>query len=200
MKDAILKKAAEMFLKLGFKSVTMDDIAAAMSISKKTIYQHFGTKPELVAASTIHIFETICEGIDAICALNYNPIEEMFAIKDLLIKHVSKENASPIFQLQKYYPEVHYNMREKQLEKMEDCTITNLKKGIEMGLYRADIDVDFIARMNFVGAVAIKDLELFPVSKFDSDELQHKFLNYHLRGIVSEKGLVVLQQLLESKN
>mgnify|MGYP000232550865 FL=1 len=81
MKDQILIKATDMFLTLGYKSVTMDDIAAEMGISKKTIYQHFGNKDELVNESTLHLFETISYGIDEICGLDKNPIEELFLIK-----------------------------------------------------------------------------------------------------------------------
>ena len=64
MKDQILIKATDMFLTLGYKSVTMDDIAAEMGISKKTIYQHFSNKDALVKESTLHLFETISCGID----------------------------------------------------------------------------------------------------------------------------------------
>ena len=104
MKDQILNKATEMFLTLGFKSVTMDDIASEMGISKKTIYQHFSNKDSLVKATTTNLFENISCGIDEIILANNNPIEELFTIKEFVMQNLKDENTSPIYQLQKYYP------------------------------------------------------------------------------------------------
>src|SRR5690606_27605255 len=81
MKDKILDKAAEMFLNLGFKSVTMDDIAIELGISKKTIYQHFTTKNDLVESVTFYVFESINNGISSIREASDNPIEELFQVK-----------------------------------------------------------------------------------------------------------------------
>ena len=67
MKEKIIQKSTELFLTLGFKSVTMDDIASEMGISKKTIYVHFKNKTKLVEAVTFYLFATICTGIDSIC-------------------------------------------------------------------------------------------------------------------------------------
>ena len=64
MREKIIHKASELFLTLGFKSVTMDDIANALGISKKTIYVHFNNKTKLVEAVTFTLFENICDGID----------------------------------------------------------------------------------------------------------------------------------------
>ncbi len=84
-----------MFLTLGFKSVAMDDIANELGISKKTIYQHYGTKDDLVRATTIYLFETISAGIDEICAVNKNPIEELFEIKEYVLRNLKNEDSSP---------------------------------------------------------------------------------------------------------
>ena len=81
MREKIIHKAAELFLTLGFKSVTMDDISNDLGISKKTIYVHFENKTKLVEAVTFTIFDTVCEGIDCICNASINPIEELYEIK-----------------------------------------------------------------------------------------------------------------------
>ena len=78
MKEKILSNAAELFLNYGFKSVTMDDISNHLGISKKTIYQHFENKTKLVEAVTMHVFENISCGINDICSVKKNPIEEIF--------------------------------------------------------------------------------------------------------------------------
>jgi len=197
MKDQILIKATDLFLTLGFKSVTMDAIATEMGISKKTIYQHFSNKDALVKDATLHLFETISCGIDAICALGKNPIEELFVIKDFVMKNLKNESTSPIYQLQKYYPKIHKTLMIRQFDKMGDCVIVNLQKGIEQGLFRKDINTSLIARFYFAGMTSLKDTELFNPEHFPSKTLQKNYLEYHLRGICTEKGTEKLEQLLK---
>ena len=197
MKDQILIKATDMFLTLGYKSVTMDDIAAEMGISKKTIYQHFSNKGALVKESTLHLFETISCGIDDICALGKNPIEELFVIKEFVMKNLKNESTSPIYQLQKYYPKIHKTLMIRQFDKMGDCVIVNLEKGIEQGLFRKEINSPLIARFYFAGMTSLKDTEIFNPEQFTSKEVQVCYLEYHLRGICTEKGIQKLEQLLK---
>lgn len=197
MKNQILNKATEMFLTLGFKSVTMDDIAAEMGISKKTIYQHFSTKDALVKATTTNLFETISCGIDEIISANKNPIEELFAIKEFVLKNLKDENTSPIYQLNKYYPKIHKSLMLKQFDKMGSCVVENLDKGISLGLFRKDINKDYISRFYFSGMNSIKDVELFNPEVFSLKDLQAKYLEYHLRGICTPKGIEQLETIIE---
>lgn len=199
MNTNIIKKATEMYLTLGFKSVTMDDIASELGISKKTIYQHFENKNDLVAAVTMNLFETISCGIDEICALDKNPIEELFAIKDFVMHNLKNESTSPIYQLQKYYPQIHKTLMSRQFDKMGTCVVDNLKKGMEQGLFRSGINVELIARFYFAGMSSIKDAELFNPIQFSTKEVQEAYLEYHLRGISTSKGIIILEQLLNNK-
>jgi AcrR family transcriptional regulator len=197
MKDQILTKATDLFLTLGFKSVTMDDIASEMGISKKTIYLHYSNKDQLVEASTMHLFETISGGIDQICSLENNPIEELFLIKDFVMKNLKNESASPIYQLQKYYPKIHKSLMLRQFDKMGDCVIVNLEKGILRGLFRKEINTPLIARFYFAGMTSLKNNEIYNTEQFPSLTTQMAYLEYHLRGICTEKGIQKLEQLLK---
>ena len=156
MKEKILHKAGEMFLTLGFKSVTMDDIAHDMGISKKTIYTHFKNKTQLVEAVTFSLFELICDGIDTICDGSENPIEELYDIKMFVMNHLKNEKASPQHQLKKYYPQIFSVLRIKQFEKMHESVQESLQKGIDTDLFRSTIDVEFISRMYFNGMTGVK--------------------------------------------
>lgn len=197
MKDEILQKATDMFLTLGYKSVTMDDIASEMGISKKTIYQHYSSKDALVKASTTNLFETISCGIDDIILCNQNPIEELFSIKEFVMKNLKDENASPIYQLQKYYPKIHKSLSLKQFDKMGSCVVDNLQKGIDLGLFRNDINKGLISRFYFAGMTSIKDVEIFNPEVFGSKIVQSTYLEYHLRAICTPKGINQLEQLLK---
>lgn len=197
MKQKILKTAVDMFLNYGFKSVTMDDIANEMGISKKTIYVHFPNKTKLVEATTLYMFETISCGIDHICALEKNPIEEVFDVKKFVMEHLKNEKSSPQYQLQKYYPKIFASLKSKQFEVMQGCVIENLNRGIKLGLYRDNINVNFISRIYFNCMVTLKDQELFPLKAFSMNTLMEYYLEYHLRGICTPKGLEKLNKILE---
>jgi AcrR family transcriptional regulator len=198
MKDQILNKATEMFLTLGFKSVTMDDIASEMGISKKTIYQHFSNKDNLVKDATTNLFENISCGIDEIILADKDPIEELFTIKEFVMQHLKDENTSPIYQLQKYYPKIHKSLMIKQFDKMGTCVIDNLEKGIQLGLFRKDIRKELISRFYFAGMTSIKDVELFNPKEFSSKTVQSCYLEYHLRGICTPKGTIQLETIINT--
>ncbi len=198
MKNNILHKATEMFLDIGFKSVTMDDLAEEMGISKKTIYTHYENKTKLVEASTFHLFDKICTGIDAICENTPNPIEELYHIKRFVMLHLKNEKSSPQYQLKKYYPKIFANLTWKQFEVMHESVSENLQRGIDQGIFRKDLDVDFVARMYFNGMSGIKDDQLFPRETYAANELMEHYLEYHLRAIVTEKGLETLNHFIQS--
>ncbi|MCA0349607.1 MAG: TetR/AcrR family transcriptional regulator [Bacteroidetes bacterium] len=200
MKESILIKSCDMFLTRGFKSVTMDEIASEMGISKKTIYQHFSTKNSLIEAVSTHLFESISFGIDGIYELDKDPIEELFLIKDFVLKNLKDENASPIYQLQKFYPKIHKSLMAKQFAKMDDCVIANINKGIEQGFFRKDLNIDLIVRFYFVGMTNLKDVEIFNPSEFSTKLVQTTYLEYHLRGICTEKGIKKLEELIPKYN
>ena len=198
MKKNIILKATELFMKLGFKSVTMDDIAKEMGISKKTIYTHFNNKETIIGVVTDHVFETVCHDIDAICDLNQNPIQELYAIKKRVMQYMQKEKASPTYQLQKYYPTTYNNIKQRQFSYMQQCVVKNLHRGLEQDLYRKNIEVQFVARIYFNGITGIKEESLFPHTMFEGETLYEMYLEYHLRGIVTPKGRNILNQLIQS--
>ncbi len=200
MKEKILSKAADKFLSLGVKSVTMDEIAADLGMSKKTIYAHFATKTKLVEATALYVFENISKGIKEIKEENNDPIEEMYHIKNFACQHLKDERSSPQFQLKKYYPKIYSTITGMQQQLMEGQIKDNLQRGIQTEIYRPEVPVAFTSRIYFVGLLGIKDRELFPESEYSTSELIEKHLEYHLRAIVTEKGLTTLHKLLNTSS
>ena len=196
MKEKIIKKAEELFLTLGFKSITMDDIANAMGISKKTIYTHFANKTELVEVVTFEALDQIHQGIDKIKETSTNPIEELYEVKMFVMTYLKNEKVSPQFQLKKYYLRIYDLLQIKQFEKMNSCVIDSLKKGIDTGLFRAEINLEFISRMYFSGFNGIRDINAFPNALFDKNYIFESYLEYHLRAIVTNEGLNLLNNFL----
>jgi AcrR family transcriptional regulator len=198
MRDKIIHKSVELFLSLGFKSVTMDDIANELGISKKTIYVHYANKTKLVEAVTFLLFENICDGIDSICETSNNPIEELYDTKMYVMQHLNNEKASPQFQLKKYYPQIYQVLKMKQFGKMHESVGESLLKGVNTGVFRSSIDVEFISRMYFNGMIGIKDETIFPREAFTMNYLMESYLEYHLRAIVTEKGMEILNNFITS--
>jgi len=198
MRDKILKNAADLFLNYGFKSITMDDISNHLGISKKTIYQHFDNKTSLVEAVTLHVFENISCGIEDIFSLKKNPIEEIYSIKQFVLENLKDEKSSPQYQLQKYYPKIYSTLKKKQFEVMQECVKDNLTRGIELGLYRHNINIEFISRIYFNSMLVLKDKDLFPLSHFSVITLMDNYLEYHIRGISTPKGLETLNKFITS--
>ncbi|QVY65229.1 TetR/AcrR family transcriptional regulator [Polaribacter sp. Q13] len=199
MREKILEKSNELFLNLGFKSVTMDEIAEALGVSKKTIYKYFKNKTELVTAVTHAMFDKICCGINGVCKLELNAIHELFSIKRLILENLKDEKSSPQYQLQKYYPKIYASLKQKQFHVMQDCVINNLEKGIKTNLYRETIDLEFISRIYYNGMIGIKDKDLFPLTNYSMNTLMTNYLEYHLRGICTEKGIQQLENQLKLK-
>ena len=190
-----------MFLSHGFKSVTMDEIANKMGMSKKTLYTHYKNKSELVAATSLHMCDHVCDGVNHIATNDdRNPIEDLYEIKAYVMRELKGDNSSPICQLQKYYPETHKLVHKKMYDFMDNCIYRNVERGLELGLYRDNINKTFVARMYFIGIQGIKDLSLFPVDQFPQDKLYDQYLEYHLRGIVTPAGRKILNQLTQTNH
>jgi len=196
VKEAIQKTANDLFLKLGFKSVTMDDIAEEMGISKKTIYTHYSTKSKLIEASVWHLMEELNTGIANLRAKNLNPIVENFEVKVYVRRMLKNEKTSPQFQLKKYYPEIYNQVSSKKFEIAQCSIIENLERGIKTGHYRSNIPISFVSRLYFAGLLGVKDKSLFPEEDYNNNELMDYLLEYHLRAICTPKGIKLLEELL----
>jgi AcrR family transcriptional regulator len=194
MKKIILKKAGEIFLKYGFKSVTMDDIANELAISKKTIYKYFKNKEELVDTTTSFLHQTIHNNILCVCDKGYNAIEENFEIKKLFKNMFKNSDDSPMFQLEKYYPKTYKKIIENEFSVFKDCISSNIKKGINEGLYRQDINVELATKFYFSLVMSVHDAKLYTYNKNTINKLEYCVLEYHTRALATLKGLKILEE------
>ena len=193
MKEKIVTKAKEMFLKLGFKSITMDDIAGEMCISKKTIYKYFANK-ELLIEESVEVIQTeVSQIIAEITSKGFNAIEENFEIRRMFDEMFKSAETSPIYQLKKHYPEVYQKVSEYQTQMCETCFRDNILKGIDQGLYRKELNID--AYVTFYYSL------IFSISENTSSErhafaLENEALEYHTRAMATPKGISELNKRL----
>lgn len=200
MKDIILKKTGERFLKLGFKSVTMDDIADELAISKKTIYKYFNNKQDLVEQSVTHIHEACMCAIDGVCNVGFNAIHENFEVKKVFKDLLKSNDDSPMYQLKKYYPKIYEKVMSKEFLMFQECISKNIEKGIDEGLYRKDINKSVITRLYFALVMAVHDENLFTYNKNTINKLEIDILEYHTRAIATDKGIKELEKQLKELN
>ena len=189
MKSTIIEKATKLFLQLGFKSVTMDDLAVSLGISKKTLYIHFENKHQLVKEVASSIFEKVTCDIIKIKEGTSNPIEELHCVKMEAMKYLGSEKTSPNYQLQKYYPKIYEDLKAKEYQYLGKMVKNSLQNGIDSGLFRTEIDVEFVSRLYLNGMRGIRDIEIFPIEQFKIEHLFENYLDYHLRAIVTPKGM-----------
>jgi AcrR family transcriptional regulator len=197
MKDKIIKKATELFLKLGFKSVTMDDIACEMCISKKTIYKYFCNKELLIAESTEMVHKTIHESIDTIAAKQYNAIKENFEIKKMFKEMFKSGESSPAYQLKKHYPEIYERVMTREIRECNSVFKQNIQKGIQQGLYRENLDVDIYVGFYYN---LIFSIHGSTSSEKEAQELELQALEYHTRAMATPEGITELEKHLLNTN
>lgn len=198
MKDqqakVLVQKASDMFKKYGIKSLTMDDIARELGMSKKTIYRVVDNKADLVKLVMLDYLETERAQMDSILASAKNSVDEMIQMADYFFNHLREFNAHALNDLRKYYPETWSIYNDYRFNYVLSRINDNLAKGIEQGFYRGNMDVDVIARLYVGGIDILMNQEFFPVKNYMFINLYKEYQNYHLRGIVSEEGLKLLEQ------
>ena len=197
MKDQILIKATDMFLTLGFKSVTMDEIATEMGISKKTIYKYFSNKELLIEESTQLVHKEVIETIEKIVAKNFNAIEENFQIRRMFKEMFKYSETSPVYQLKRHYPEVYQKVVGYQIEICEGCFRDNILKGISEGLYRENIDVENYVKFYYTLIFSISENTAL---ERDANNLEHIALEYHIRAMATSAGIIELEKQLQIIN
>jgi AcrR family transcriptional regulator len=195
MKDKIIKKATDMFLKLGFKSVTMDDIACEMCISKKTIYKYFSNKENLIEEGTEVVHQKIHAMMDEVMAQNHNAIAENFQLREMFKQMFQSFDHSPAYQLKKHYPEIYEKMMANEIEDCSHMFRQNIIKGITEGLYRKETDIEAAVKFYYTLIFSINENTML---EKDAYELELKALEYHTRAIATEKGIQELEKHLES--
>ncbi|MFY9310553.1 MAG: TetR/AcrR family transcriptional regulator [Bacteroidia bacterium] len=187
-KDRILKGAEELFFKYGIKSITMDDIAKHLGISKKTIYQFYSDKNEVVETLMSSLTKTNECVFQKIADDSANVIEEVFEMMKHMGALFSQMNPNLFYDLQKYHPDswkLFNKFKEDFIERMVEDSV---KRGVAQGLVRADINTKIIARLRMEEVEMGFNPQVFPPDKFKIIDVQLALLDHFLHGICTLKG------------
>jgi AcrR family transcriptional regulator len=196
IKKNILKRCQPLFLRYGIKSVTMDDIARELGISKKTLYQHFDTKNKIIEQMVVEHFEA--EHIIMATILNSatDAVDEILSIAQHVALELAQLTSTFIYDLQKYHRETWLLLEQTSNEHIYGIIKKNMERGIQEGLYRTDVDADIIAKLYVAKSLCILDDALFPPKQYSKTVLYKQFIVYHLHGILAPKGLERLKIMI----
>lgn len=184
----ILEQVTRLYQRYGIKSVTMDDVASHLCISKKTLYEYFSDKEDLVRQVLSLAHTQHCKIIDEIENRGLNAIEELFEVYKMINTMFRDYNPSMDYDVKKYYPSLYVEVKATWRKKMFEAAYNNTIKGIQEGLYRAEIDAAIIAKMHVARTESLFDSDLFTMEELTSFKLFHEGFVYHLYGILNHDG------------
>ena len=193
----LLTKVRCLYMKYGIKSVTMDDVARELGISKKTLYQYVNDKNDLVQKVVEMEITDKAAGFSKMRCPDLNAIEEIFEVHKLVQQMLKDYNPSTEYDLRKYYPDLFAQVVKVRRERIYTNTLANLKKGKEEGLYRKELNDELIAKLQLSRIESAFDDKIFTQEELVSPKLFLEMFVYHIRGIANDKGLTVLEKKLK---
>ena len=193
--ENILERVSQLYLKYGVKSVTMDDVARELGISKKTLYQYVSDKSELVEKTVEHV--RICNFSSIKKNSNLperNAIEDLIKVSHHLNAVMKDHSAAYEYDLKKYYPDVHQKLMTERRKMMYESMRENIRKGKKEGLYREELNEDFISKLHLLRIENLKSTEIFNEEEMRSAKFFRELFVYHIHGLATPRGLEVLQE------
>lgn len=188
IKEKMVAEAFALFCRNGIKSVSMDDIARHLCMSKKTIYKWFNTKDEVVYSALYTYLKSIEEECEAILSQSDNAIDALLNMMGLVRKIFSGLHPSIFHDLQKYHPDSWKLWQRYKNQFMLDLITRHLQRGIDEGLFRKDLDVEVMARLRLAQIELPFDGRIFPPHEFELKRVQLVSLEHFMLGIATLKG------------
>jgi TetR/AcrR family transcriptional regulator, cholesterol catabolism regulator len=198
----ILQKAQELVMHYGIRSVSMDDIAKALGISKKTIYQFYADKDELVAAvikNKIEYSQNCCVQDKANAK---DAVHEVFLAMQMVQDIMQNMNPSILYDMEKFHPKAYQIFYEHKHNFIYQMVKSNIERGIAEELYRSDLHVEILIKARIENIMFAFNQQVFPKNKFNLIQIETALTEHFLFGIASLKGhkLILKYQQQRLKN
>ncbi len=196
----ILLKSGQVFMRYGLKSVTMDDIAREIKVSKKTIYKYVKDKSDLLC----NVMRGNCSCdvlvIDEILERRLNAIDEIIEIGRYVAGQLKMIHPSIHYDMEKYYPEVWQLFENHKSDYLYGCIADNMERGMKEGLYRDNLNIEIMGKIYLSKIDLVFDATIFPPNKFNFVEVYMELLRYHIKGIASDNGVKYLRNEIKNEN
>jgi len=188
LEKRILDGAEELFLSLGLRSVSMDDLASKLGVSKKTIYKHYKDKANLircVAQKHLNCDEEDFQRIEIECK---DPIDQMRLIADHARRSMGRMHPSVMFDLKKFYTESWSLIQEYHQTSIIGRICNNLREGVKLGFYSADIKADILGKLMYHEFEFSFDTLFLDKSEYKPVEVYNELFHHFMMRILTEKG------------
>lgn len=195
--NKILSASTELFRQYGFKTITMDDIARRAGISKKTLYQHFANKGEVVNEALTWYQCSVSDTCISIMNQSENAIEGMVRVMSMFDDMLANMNPTAILELERYYPEAFKIFKTNMLEKDIEAIKDNILWGMKDGLYRETLNAEFMARYRMEMSMLVLHPNLMVNTRNDLQFVMHEVGEHFLYGIMTHKGEKLYQKYKE---
>ncbi len=200
MKETILCAVAGLYTKYGVRSVSMDDLAHHQGISKKTLYQYFDDKNDLVNQVTVMLLETRMKEYDQVSNTAINAIDELYTISKLMRKHFSELNPALMYDIQKYHPQAWGLFLKHETDVVYHAVVDNLERGVKESFFRPEINVNVLAKIRVEQIHLSFDERLFPKDEFDFTEVQMQLFDLFVHGVLTDTGLELYKNYQKVNN
>jgi AcrR family transcriptional regulator len=187
--ESIIARVTELYYQYGIKSVTMDDVARELGMSKKTLYKYVSNKDELVEYCVDNLVQKRDCAFKEIEREAMNAIEELFLVNEHVVNMLKNYNPSTEYDLKKYYPHLYEKLRKFRRENMYEAVKNNIVMGKQEGLYRKNLDEDIISRVHVSRIENSFANEMFGIEELTSWKFIREMFIYHVHGIANEKGI-----------
>jgi len=187
--QSMLHRATALFARCGIKAVTMDDVSKDLAISKKTLYQFFKNKGDLVQQSVSMAFSQRMKEVTSIQAKHDNAVDELVALQAHMIQTLQKHTPTMLFALEKYHRKTYLWLVEKRKAFMLDFIASNLKRGIQQGLYQNHGDIQDIPYLRYSQIIGMMEDETLMEDPQRRNALMQSGLDLYLRAIATPQGL-----------
>ena len=194
MKSKILEIAIEQFSRYGVRTVTMEDIARLAGISKKTIYQEFKDKRDLVKETFASVLEADRRNMCYAANLEGGVIEHLVKTSRMLRERLANMNPMVILEIQRHFPEAWEQFETFKQEFVMKDLVTIMEKGKEQGYFRPEIDSRILARLRVNQVTSSFDPAYFDMKEYSILDIQLEMLDHFLHGIFTEKGRTAYNQ------
>jgi TetR/AcrR family transcriptional regulator, cholesterol catabolism regulator len=193
-KERILIKAEELFMQYGIRSVSMDDIANNLGMSKKTLYQYYADKDELVDAVVEgHINNIQCDCID--CRKDAkDAIHEIFITMERILEEIGNMNPMLLYDLEKFHFKSYRRFRDHKDKFLAQVIKENIEWGIKDELYRPEINVDIMCKFRIESMMIPFNVALFPPGKYNLGQLSQAIIEHFVYGLATIKGHKLIQK------
>lgn len=196
IQERIARKAHDLFLRYGIRSISMDEIASQLGISKKTIYQFYADKDALVDSAIDIVVSTNTSECSIHREESENPVHEILVATDMVQEMLKTMNPTIMYDLQKYHPAAYKKIADHKNEFLYKLIKENLEQGVAQQLYRPELNIEIMSRFRLASVFMMFSPDLYPLGKYNLGAVIEEVTIHFLYGITTAKGKKLVQKYL----